>query len=159
MMSVHETSVPTKPPPQLETELPEFRQHFINYISFPPSLFHQNTMPKPFRNRYTASDPLLDRSAYLSLLSPTVTVNEQPGNQPRVRASPVEHHPRSWLAVVENRPSWTGERSPTRKLVKDMNGSCRPSSSQELSDSDAEKEKGVVRRQLSKLRELYRRGR
>ncbi|KAH6628369.1 hypothetical protein F5144DRAFT_494335 [Chaetomium tenue] len=116
-------------------------------------------MPKHFRNRHTASDPLLDRSAYLSLLSPTVSINEQPGRQPGERVLPVERHPKSWLAVVENRPSWTGERSPTRKLVKDMNGSCRPSSSQELSDSDAEKEKGVVRRQLSKLKELYRRGR
>jgi hypothetical protein len=74
-----------------------------------------------------------------------------------VRASPVEYHSKSWLAVVENRPSWTGERPPTRKLVKDMNGSDRRSSSLELSDSDAEKEKGVIRRQLSKLKLLYRR--
>lgn len=74
-----------------------------------------------------------------------------------MRASPVEYNSRSWLAVVENRPSWTGERPPTRKLVKDMNGSSRPASSVELSDSDAGKEKGVVRRQLSKLKLLYRR--
>jgi hypothetical protein len=46
---------------------------------------------------------------------------------------------------------------PTRKLVKDMNGSGRPSFSLELSDTDAEKEKSIVRRQIAKLKELYRR--
>jgi hypothetical protein len=39
-----------------------------------------------------------------------------------------------------------------------MNGSGRPSFSLELSDSDAEKDKGIVRRQLARIKELYRRG-
>ncbi|KAK3694814.1 hypothetical protein B0T22DRAFT_437864 [Podospora appendiculata] len=50
-----------------------------------------------------------------------------------------------------------GERPPTRKLVKDPNGSGRPSFSLELSDSDTEKDKGLVRRQIARLKELYRR--
>jgi hypothetical protein len=40
-----------------------------------------------------------------------------------------------------------------------MNGSGRPSFSLELSDSEAEKEKGLVRRQIARLKELYRRER
>jgi hypothetical protein len=60
--------------------------------------------------------------------------------------------------VVENRSSRSGDRAPARKLVKDMNGS-RPSSSLELSGSDAEKEKSTLRRQIARLKELYRRER
>ncbi|KAK3336665.1 hypothetical protein B0T19DRAFT_46287 [Cercophora scortea] len=51
----------------------------------------------------------------------------------------------------------SAERPPTRKLVKDPNGSGRPSFSFELSDSDTEKDKGLVRRQIARLKELYRR--
>jgi hypothetical protein len=112
-------------------------------------------MSKFFRSRHSPK-PTLDQSAYSSLLDPGVSVTQQPSQQHRDRASPLDYHSRSWLAVVENRASWTGERPPTRKLVKDMNGS-RPSSSLELSDTDAEKEKGIVRRQLARLKELYRR--
>jgi hypothetical protein len=37
-----------------------------------------------------------------------------------------------------------------------MNGSSRPSFSLELSDNDAEKDnKGIVRRQFARLKELY----
>ncbi|KAK0655812.1 hypothetical protein B0T16DRAFT_384621 [Cercophora newfieldiana] len=64
---------------------------------------------------------------------------------------------KSWLAAAESRPSWTGERPPARKLVKEQNGSGRPSFSLELSDSDVEKEKGIVRRQIARLKGLYRR--
>lgn len=64
---------------------------------------------------------------------------------------------RPWLSTAESRTSWTGERPPTRKLVKDPNGSGRPSMSIELSDSDGEKEKGIVKRGFEKLRDLYRR--
>ena len=53
-------------------------------------------------------------------------------------------------------PSWTGERPPTRKLVKDMNGSGRPSSSIELSGGNVEEKRGIVRRQIAKLKGLYR---
>lgn len=41
--------------------------------------------------------------------------------------------------------------------MKEQNGSGRPSFSLELSDSDGEKEKGIVRRQIDKLRDLYKR--
>lgn len=65
---------------------------------------------------------------------------------------------RPWLGTAENRTSWNGERQPPRKLVKDQNGSGRPSFSLELSDSDGEhKEKGIVRRQIDRFRHLYRR--
>ena len=64
---------------------------------------------------------------------------------------------RPWLSTAESRTSWTGERPPTRKLVKDPNGSGRPSMSIELSDSDGEKEKGIMKRGFEKLRDLYRR--
>ncbi|KAH8885710.1 hypothetical protein GQ53DRAFT_659286 [Thozetella sp. PMI_491] len=63
---------------------------------------------------------------------------------------------RPWLSTAEGRPSWTGERPPTRKLVKDPNGSARPSMSIELSDSDGEKDKGLVQRGIARLRGLYR---
>ena len=101
--------------------------------------------------------PLPDHSAYSSLLDPGVSATQPPGQRHRDRSSAAEYHARSWLAVVETRPSWTGERPPTRKLVKDMNGSGRPSFSLDLSDSDAEKEKGIVRRQLARLKVLYKR--
>ena len=64
---------------------------------------------------------------------------------------------RPWLSTAESRTSWTGERPPTRKLTKDPNGSGRPSMSIELSDSDGEKDKGIVKRGFEKLRDLYRR--
>ena len=65
---------------------------------------------------------------------------------------------RSWLAVAENRSSGAGERQPTRKLVKEQNGSGRPSFSHELTgDNYEEKEKGLVRRQIARLKGLYQR--
>lgn len=66
---------------------------------------------------------------------------------------------RPWLGTAESRTSWSGERQPPRKLVKEhQNGSGRPSFSLELSDSDGEnKEKGIVRRQIDRLRQLYQR--
>ncbi|KAK4042503.1 hypothetical protein C8A01DRAFT_33444 [Parachaetomium inaequale] len=114
-------------------------------------------MSKLFRRRHSAPRPLLDPSAYSSLLDPSISAQDQPGGHSRGRTSPADYHSRPWLAAAEVRPSWNGERPPTRKLVKDMNGSGRPSFSLELSDSDNEKDKGVVRRQLARLRELYRR--
>ncbi|KAK0729965.1 hypothetical protein B0H67DRAFT_638523 [Lasiosphaeris hirsuta] len=62
---------------------------------------------------------------------------------------------RPWLGAAEGRPSWTGERPPTRKLVKDPGSAGRPSFSLELSDSDGEKDKGIVRRQITRLKGLY----
>lgn len=77
-------------------------------------------------------------------------------------------HSRPWLslAVAERTNSWTGDRPPTRKLVKDPGsaGSARPSFSHELSDHGEEscgaaKERGpgMMRRGLERIRELYRR--
>ncbi len=115
-------------------------------------------MSNLFRSRRATPPPLPDHSAYSSLLDPGVSATQPPGGQRhRDRSSAGEHHARSWLAVVEHRPSWTGERPPTRKLVKDMNGSGRPSFSLDLSDSGDDKEKGLVRRQLARLKVLYRR--
>jgi len=114
-------------------------------------------MSNLFRSRRSSPKPLPDSSAYSSLLDPGVSVMQQPSQRHRDGTSAAEYHSRSWLAVVENRSSWTGERPPTRKLVKDMNGSGRPSFSLDLSDSDGEKEKGIVRRQLARLKVLYKR--
>ncbi|KAK4102981.1 hypothetical protein N658DRAFT_331048 [Parathielavia hyrcaniae] len=107
-------------------------------------------MSKLFRSRHTPLRSEPDHcSGYSSLL-------DQPS---QYRACAAEYHSRWWLVAAENRPSWTADRPPARKLIKDMNGSGRPSFSLELSDSDAEKEKGIVRRQLARLKELYRRDR
>ncbi|KAL2181008.1 uncharacterized protein P884DRAFT_254946 [Thermothelomyces heterothallicus CBS 202.75] len=114
-------------------------------------------MAKLFRSRHSALKPPFDQSAYLSLLDPAASVQEQRREQSRGKMADPPSRP--WMAAAESRSSWAGERLPTRKLVKDMNGAGRPSSSFELSDSDADKEKGIVRRQLSKLKELYRRER
>ncbi|KAK1758641.1 hypothetical protein QBC47DRAFT_358472 [Echria macrotheca] len=118
----------------------------------------------------TAPAPHLDNS-YRSLLNPDYDSEEaadndargmDPARRPslhrRLRSLPHDANAmasRSWLAVAESRPS--GERPPPRKLVKDQNGSGRPSFSLELSDSDAEKDKGLVRRQIARLKGLYRR--
>jgi hypothetical protein len=115
-------------------------------------------MSKLFRSRHAPPKQQPDDCcAYSSLLDPATSEEHEPGQQLRYRASPADYHSRSWLGAAERRPSWTAERPPTRKLVKDMNGSGRPSFSLELSDSDAEKDKGIVRRQLARLKELYRR--
>jgi hypothetical protein len=114
-------------------------------------------MSKIFRRRHSNPRLLLDQSAYSSLLDPSISAQEQPGGHSRGRTTPADYQTRPWLAAAESRPSWTGERPPTRKLVKDMNGSSRPSFSLEISNSDTEKERGVVRRQLARLMELYRR--
>ncbi|EPE05278.1 hypothetical protein F503_03883 [Ophiostoma piceae UAMH 11346] len=44
---------------------------------------------------------------------------------------------RAWLSAADARQSsWSGERPPPRKLVKDPNGSARPTASRELVDED-----------------------
>ncbi|KAK4235872.1 serine hydrolase-like protein [Achaetomium macrosporum] len=98
-------------------------------------------MSKLFRSRHCSPKPPQD--AYSSLLDPECPAWEQSGPRGRGQSSASDYPPRRWLFVAESRPSWAGERPPTRKLVKDMNGSGRPSFSLELSDSDAEKEKGI----------------
>ncbi|KAL2158412.1 hypothetical protein VTH06DRAFT_4460 [Thermothelomyces fergusii] len=113
------------------------------------------TMAKFFRGRHSAHKPSFDQSAYLSLLDPAASVQEELCEQSKGKITDPPSRP--WMAAAEGRSSWAGERPPTRKLVKEMNGSGPPSSSFELSDSDADKEKGIVRRQLSKLKGLYRR--
>ncbi|KAL2147051.1 hypothetical protein VTI28DRAFT_933 [Corynascus sepedonium] len=133
----------------------KFRKHFID-ISLSCSLaFCCFKMAKLFQRRHSAPKALVDQSAYLSLLDPAASVEEQPREQSRGKTA--DSHTRLWMAAAESGSSWVVERPPTRKLIKEMNGSGRPSSSFELSDSDAEKEKGVVRRHLSKLKDLYRR--
>lgn len=114
----------------------------------------------------TGPAPQHDSIGYRSLLNPDCD-SDVDGPDATRRPSLHLHHrrlrslpneamaSRSWLAVAESRPS--GERPPPRKLVKEQNGSGRPSFSLELSDSDAEKERGLVRRQFARLKELYRR--
>ncbi|CCC10310.1 hypothetical protein SMACR_02886 [Sordaria macrospora] len=126
-----------------------------------------NSMPLSEQENRDSSDNHHD-SAYSSLLDPMVRAMEPPEHR-RTKSTPgawiqgfatsgqqdISH--RTWLSTAERRPSWTGERPPPRKLVKDPNGSGRPSFSVELSDSNGEKEKGVLRRQLTRLRSFYRR--
>lgn len=126
-----------------------------------------NSMPLSEQENRDSSDKHHD-SAYSSLLDPMMRATEPPEHR-RTKSTPsawmqgfatsgqqdISH--RAWLSTAERRPSWTGERPPPRKLVKDPNGSGRPSFSVELSDSDGEKEKGVLRRQLTRLRSFYRR--
>ncbi|KAK4108773.1 hypothetical protein N656DRAFT_783739 [Canariomyces notabilis] len=116
-------------------------------------------MSRLFRSQRSRPLPSQDHhSAYLSLLEPPASTQQQPSSgRAWHRPSPSDHLSRPWLTAAESRRSSTGERVPTRKLVKDMNGSGRPSFSLELSDTDAEKEKSIVRRQIAKLKELYRR--
>ncbi|KAK4125329.1 hypothetical protein N657DRAFT_680060 [Parathielavia appendiculata] len=115
-------------------------------------------MSKLFRSRRPPAHSETDGcSGYSALLDPAALEQQEQGQRSQYRASAAEYHSRWWLVTAESRPSWTAERPPARKLVKDMNGSGRPSFSLELSDNDAEKEKGMVRRQLSRLKDLYRR--
>lgn len=86
---------------------------------------------------------------------------------------------RPWLFAASTEGGYGGVgRRPPNKLVKDPSGSARPSFSVEISDSDGEKDgasaaavtttaaaagaswkgKAMLRRRLSKLKELYRRG-
>ncbi|CAK7236291.1 hypothetical protein SCUCBS95973_009557 [Sporothrix curviconia] len=52
-----------------------------------------------------------------------------------VRSQWMQH--RSWLAAADARqPSWSSERPPPRKLVKDPGGSARPSAAREIPDED-----------------------
>jgi hypothetical protein len=113
-------------------------------------------MPKLFRSRHSTVKPLQD--AYSSLLDPDAPQpqSQLPTRRSRGYSLAGDLSTRAWFAAAEGRPSWSGDRPPTRKLVKDMNGSGRPSFSLELSDnSDAEKEKGLVRRHIARLKELY----
>ncbi|KAL0474359.1 hypothetical protein QR685DRAFT_549150 [Neurospora intermedia] len=125
-----------------------------------------DSMPLSEQEHHNSSDNPHD-SAYSSLLDPMVRAMEPPEHR-RTKSTPsgwmqgfatsgqdVSH--RTWLSAAERRSSSTGERPPPRKLVKDPNGSGRPSFSVELSDSDGEKKKGVLRRQLIRLRSFYRR--
>ena len=139
-------------------------------------------MSRLFSNSRSATGPAphhLDpdhNSAYLSLLDHDHDPDNDPDHDPKADGSgpvqqrrPARHRrlkslpqeamaSRSWLTAAESRPSWTGERPPARKLVKEnQNGSGRPSFSLELSDSEVDKEKGIVRRQIARLKELYRR--
>ena len=128
-----------------------------------------NSMPLSEQENRDSSENHHHDSAYSSLLDPMMRATEPPEHR-RTKSTPgawmqgfatsgqqqdISH--RAWLSAAERRPSWTGERPPPRKLVKDPNGSGRPSFSVELSDSDGEREKGVLRRQLSRLRSFYRR--
>ena len=112
-----------------------------------------------------------DHNPYLSLLEPDHDYDS--GADMPVQATPILRRSshkrnksfthdlmasRSWLAVAENRASGAGDRPPTRKLVKEQNGSGRPSFSHELTgDNYEEKEKGLVRRQIARLKGLYQR--
>ncbi|KAK4232243.1 hypothetical protein QBC38DRAFT_90684 [Podospora fimiseda] len=120
-------------------------------------------MSKLFSNRRSVGN-LADQAALSSLLDPnqddsldSCATNMPPTRQLRGRAksSLIDYQSRTWLsAAAENQ----GSRQPTRKLVKDLNGS-RPSTSLELSDSEIPKDKGMLRRSLAKLKSLYRRDR
>lgn len=91
-----------------------------------------------------------DHDHELEIVGPDLVQQRRPARPPQ--------DGRSWFAAVETRQSWTGERQPTRKLVKEQHsGSGRPSFSLELSDSEVNKDKGLMRRQIARLRELYRR--
>ncbi|KAJ9145563.1 hypothetical protein NKR19_g6057 [Coniochaeta hoffmannii] len=145
---------------------------------------------KGVHRRQDDEDP---NSAFSSLLNPVTTIHrtaapEQPEKPSRRRSksSPVllstsstatadiqspSLSSRPWLnlVVAERQTSWTGERPPTRKLVKDpgSGGSARPSFSHELSnqadESDGKEDgkerggAGLVRRGVERIRELYRR--
>jgi hypothetical protein len=148
-------------------------------------------MSRPFRRpsskdvhrRQEEEDP---NSVFSSLLKPVATIHtaapDQQREKPlhrRTKSSPGllstsqdQPHSRPWLSLVvaERQTSWTGERPPTRKLVKDpgSSGSARPSFSQELSEhadeSDCNEDKGkdrggigMMRRGVERIRELYRR--
>jgi hypothetical protein len=89
-------------------------------------------------------------SGYSPLLNQAVWARQQANDRTGESSS------KSWLGAAKMQPSWTGERPPTRKLVKDMNGSGRPSSSIELSGGSGEEKKGILRRQIAKLKGLYR---
>ncbi|OAA61605.1 hypothetical protein SPI_04464 [Niveomyces insectorum RCEF 264] len=56
---------------------------------------------------------------------------------------------RAWLAAADaRRPSWTGERPPPRKLVKEQGASARPLAAQELLEhDDSDKDGGRGKRQ------------
>ncbi|GAB1311682.1 hypothetical protein MFIFM68171_01892 [Madurella fahalii] len=115
-------------------------------------------MSRLFRSRHSTAKLAQDHhSAYSSLLDSAAPTQQEPSGRTRSKSSLGDHFSRPWLTAAESRSSWTGDRLPTRKLVKDMNGSGRPSFSLELSDTNAEKEKGIVRRQIARLKELYRR--
>jgi len=119
-------------------------------------------MAKLFRSRNSAPRIDLDdhHLQYSSLLDPNVSIQQQPGFGGRngTLLSARESHSRPWLGAVESRSSWSGERPPPRKIVKDMNSSCKPACSLALSDTDdGEKEKSLVRRQIERLKVLYRR--
>jgi hypothetical protein len=105
-------------------------------------------------------------SAFSSLLSPPSRSSSPSLPQASRPSSALPHTSqgaevrRSWLSALESRRCSTGERPPPRKLIKEPNGSARPSSSVELSDGDrggSAGEKGGFRRKLARLRQLYRR--
>ena len=154
-------------------------------IALPRFLFFPAAMSQLFRrpssNAPKDTSPADPISGYSSLLNPVSSIEpvEQPRHHYRRRrrhtgsssagwpslgmvtgsGSGGSHQDsRPWLSAVEARPSWTGERPPARKLVKEPgSGSARPSFSVELSDSDDEKDKGFLRRSFGRLKDLYRR--
>ncbi|KAK0737556.1 hypothetical protein B0T21DRAFT_410996 [Apiosordaria backusii] len=118
-----------------------------------------------FRHRRSMGKLTEHPSMYSSLLDPSsehssdvIALPSSP-NSPsrplrgRAKSSLVDYQSRNWISAVENQ----GEKPPARKLVKDMNGSGRPYFSQSLSDSDGEKEKGLMRRQIARLKSFYKR--
>ncbi|KAK4181426.1 hypothetical protein QBC36DRAFT_98005 [Triangularia setosa] len=122
-------------------------------------------MAKMFRHRRSMGKLTEHPSMYSSLLDPSfehssdAVASSSSHNSPsrplrgRAKSSLLDYHSRNWTSAAENQ----GEKPPTRKLVKEMNGSGRPSFSQSLSDSDGEKEKGLMRRQIDRLKSFYKR--
>jgi hypothetical protein len=98
-------------------------------------------------------------SAYSSLLDPVSPLPQHRRTKSSLSGLRRQQDPSwPWLLNAAAGSRTSGERPPARKLVKDPGGSARPSFSLELSDSDAEKEKGIFGRGFDRLKELYRRG-
>ncbi|KAK4659915.1 hypothetical protein QC762_114545 [Podospora pseudocomata] len=122
-------------------------------------------MAKMFRHRRSMGKLTEHPSMYSSLLDPSSEHSSDGAASPsspnssnrplrgRAKSSLLDYQSRNWISAVEHQ----GEKPPPRKLVKDMNGSGRPSFSQSLSDSDGEKEKGLMRRQIARLKSFYKR--
>ncbi|KAK0717157.1 hypothetical protein B0T26DRAFT_751250 [Lasiosphaeria miniovina] len=117
---------------------------------------------------------------YFTTANTAKTQRRRPSSQQRYKHKRARSNDssKSWLSSVEtptssSSSSWLGDRGrPFRKLVKEPGiGSARPSFSLELSEEDSDAERvvnppssggggggGVVRRQLSKLKVMCRKG-